>query len=237
MPIPQSITLLLEQRSHLVVMIISSLTIDMFALCAEESIGFYCITSDGRCKLKNDLTLISNAKQNGKLRRMDCSSDGSRIVLVFGTHLDVYNFDSDQSLDSSSMSSIPLPLKDGKEIGDVIHIAISQDGKIIAFRDHWTDTIYSCRLEEEGDGEKKVHMHSMGVYVRSLRFLSRSSTLGRYPLVLSYRNYTNTLAVDSTGGFDDPSLLLRCLTCCDDETMLKLIPENNRINAAFLCEF
>ena len=100
---------------------------NMFALATEESITFYNPNTNDAFTLKDDLTFtLNDEKQSGKLRRMDCTSDGSRIILVFGAHLNVYNnFDSNHGLDSSSMSSISLPLQDGKEIGDVSCIAIS----------------------------------------------------------------------------------------------------------------
>ena len=212
------------------------------ALATEDSIDFYSITN-GTCILKDGLTFSWNEKQSGKLQGMDCTSDGSRIVLVFRTHLDVYNFDSNQGLDSSSMSYNPLPLQDGKEIRMVRFITISKDDKIVAFcapdgedPDGEDTILYTCNLEGEGDEERKVLTHSMDVDINSINFLPLSSSSSHYPLVVSCggyytRNYSTTLIVDAEKGGEilDPSLLFQCFEYCDDQTVNSLIPKHKEL--------
>ena len=198
----------------------------MFAIATEEEVNFYN-AADG--SMYNKLTYSLN-ERDGKLQKMKFSSNGSRMILCFRTHLSVFKFHSARGVDSSSQKSSALPLQDDKE-AVIRNMTISNDDKIVAICDS-KDCIHTFCLEE-GEG-REVHTCPMHFTVGSLDFLPRSSSEGHYPLVLSYgekryeAKYTTTLEINAKECLVDPSLL-RCFAVCDDETMLSLISEHKHL--------
>ena len=199
----------------------------MFAIATEESITIHK-NSDG--SLKNGLTysLISEKDNGALLQAMKITPDGSKIVLFFGSHLNIYKFDSVQGgVDPSSKQSVALSLHEKTEV-IIEDVSISNDDKIIAICDK--KYMYTMNLEDTNETRQEVHEFPIGS-INSLAFLPHSTReQWHHLLFVTYGKNSTTLQVNAREGIiDDPSLLLRCLAVCDDETMIELISEHQEL--------
>ena len=122
-------------------------TKELLALTSNDSIVFYS-DANRQTTLKEGTTFALDQEHMRKLQTIKLTSDGSKLVLVFRSHCDMYKFDSETGIDFSSCFSISITWEqfENQEY-HILNFIFSIGDKVAACHDK--KTIYTCSLDAE----------------------------------------------------------------------------------------